>query len=95
LKEISEEDRQHVNIFKFSYGGGRLKGYTRKILYFAGMRVSPTTLQLGDKERNKKGRAIPIPLRLLGLVRNSMSSFEQKSDRISQIYNWEVVNPTK
>jgi hypothetical protein len=30
LEKISEEDRQLVNIFKFSYGGGRLKEYTRK-----------------------------------------------------------------
>jgi len=30
LEKISEEDRQHVNIFNFSYGGGRLKEYTRK-----------------------------------------------------------------
>jgi hypothetical protein len=34
LEKISEEDRQHVNIFKFSYGRGRLKEYTRKIPLF-------------------------------------------------------------
>ena len=33
LEEISEEDRQHVNIFKFSYGGDRLRIHKKNPLF--------------------------------------------------------------